>query len=482
MPPHPNTFHQDQGNFKYWVYVVYHNNHFYTVNDPYKGQARMRESLSFYGAILQPSPHIPVCSACNARVDVKVTKKANDKGNAGKSYYKCDSCSKFVFLTEEEVQRRKHLAKGPTVEAQTELFREFQHLQPDSKAIDAALEKKFGYDPHSKVMLKAVKVENGQGKAWSWMPRGPETSRQPMYIAAKGLEYRCKELKIDPKDEKAVADNMEAILAMKDAFPEAVFTMANVVAMDIETGSIEGSGGHFLPYAIGWRHGDEKEDVVARTSEDLRGGLMKQALEAWVKYQQALPKLIVFKKGKEILKEPKLYVFAHNGSRFDAVEVLHSILAQDCLPDDFLKSNGKIISFSYKNIVFRCSCLIVMSSLKAAGIAYNVPTPKLSLPHGYLQNCSSEEELLRRLHGDITWKELEPYMDWFSDTKKAELQVRVFGRTWEQWRDAQPLRQQFLKDCENDKPFNFWKDKGRSYLGADFDCLWEILAAMGKQR
>jgi len=90
--------------------------------------------------------------------------------------------------------------------------------------------------------------------------------------------------------------------------------------------------------------------------------------------------------------------------------------------------------------------------------------------------------LLRRLHGDITWKELEPYMDWFSDTKKAELQVRVFGRTWEQWRDAQPLRQQFLKDCENDKPFNFWKDKGRSYLGADFDCLWEILAAMGKQR
>jgi len=215
----------------------------------------MEQALSFYGAILQPTAPIPVCSVCAQSVVVKIVSKKSDKGNAGKSYYKCDYCQKFEFLASEEVQRRAELTKGTTVEASTALFREFQHLQPDSKAIDAALEQKFGFAPDSKVMLKPVAIKGGRVAAWRWMQRGPEVSREPMYIAAKGLEYRCKLLGIDHKDAKAVADNWEALLEMQDAFPEAGFSMDNVVAMDIETGSIEGSGGRFLPYAIGWRAG-----------------------------------------------------------------------------------------------------------------------------------------------------------------------------------------------------------------------------------
>ena len=91
---------------------------------------------------------------------------------------------------------------------------------------------------------------------------------------------------------------------------------------------------------------------------------------------------------------------------------MHSILANDGeVPTDQLESNGKFISFAWRDLVFRDSCLITMSSLASACTAFGLETSKGFLPHRYLQNCHDEDEILSRLHGSVTWVALEPYMD-----------------------------------------------------------------------
>ena len=99
-------------------------------------------------------------------------------------------------------------------------------------------------------------------------------------------------------------------------------------------------------------------------------------------------------------------------------------------------------------------------------------------PHRYLQNCKDEEEILRRLHGNVTWAALEPYMDWFSEANDEELHSRKAGRTWEQWRDEQPVHQvlvgtqgrrvQLLRhnECLPDK---------------DVNALWELCDKLGSK-
>ena len=105
---------------------------------------------------------------------------------------------------------------------------------------------------------------------------------------------------------------------------------------------------------------------------------------------------------------------------------------------DQLESNGKFISFAWRDLVFRDSCLITMSSLASACTAFGLETSKGFLPHRYLQNCRDEDEILSRLHGSVTWAALEPYMDWFSEANDEELHSRKVWRTWEDWRDEQP--------------------------------------------
>ena len=68
-----------------------------------------------------------------------------------------------------------------------------------------------------------------------------------------------------------------------------------------------------------------------------------------------------------------LFTYAHNNANFDGVVVMHSILSSTNTPcDDMLESNGKFISFRWKNLVFRDSMLIATSSLAEAAKAHGI--------------------------------------------------------------------------------------------------------------
>ena len=75
--------------------------------------------------------------------------------------------------------------------------------------------------------------------------------------------------------------------------------------------------------------------------------------------------------------------------------------------------------------------------------------------------------------GNWFWK---PYMDWFERAGDPELHTRVAGRSWEQWRDQQPLRKAFdpAKIC------HFRLDM-EQYLHQDVECLHQIVEAIGMQ-
>jgi predicted GIY-YIG superfamily endonuclease len=228
-----------------------------------------------------------------------------------------------------------------------------------------------------------------------------------------------------------------------------------------------------------------------------------------------------------------LYVYAHNGSKFDAIAAIHSILANsDDVPKDQLESNGKFISFTWKGLIFRDSCLITMSSLSSACTAWGLETSKGYLPHKYLQNCKDANEVLSRLHGRTTWKALKPYMEWFGDADDTELHTRRAGRLvifkklleevgpdqlslktlfavlknagfeltkdqrdemrmisslkgyeqslnrfdWEDWRDQQTVYK-FWKENQ-DVEFSFL-ELHDEYLAKDVDALWELCDRMG---
>ena len=73
--------------------------------------------------------------------------------------------------------------------------------------------------------------------------------------------------------------------------------------------------------------------------------------------------------------------------------------------------------------------------------------------------------------------ELEPYMDWFNDVKPKDLQARVANRTFEQWREEQPMRKESLKRGK-DTVCHFPKLR-RDYLANDVDCMWQLVITMG---
>lgn len=70
-------------------------------------------------------------------------------------------------------------------------------------------------------------------------------------------------------------------------------------------------------------------------------------------------------------------------------------------------------------------------------------------------------------------------MDWFGDCTNEELHTRIQGRTWEQWRDQQPVRIQFLKDVAANKTVNFQGEMTK-YLRKDVDILWEVTETLMK--
>jgi len=305
----------------------------------------------------------------------------------------------------------------------------------------------------------------------------PEIKPPPkLEIEAKGLTVRASKLGIHPKDQNAVVRNMKDIIESpllfsgkenkktKESVP-VTHDMEDTVCMDLEMGSTLVQVGKFLTYAVGWRYKDQLSIEVAFEVDDLLGELMWRTIKSWVKL-------------KNDLKLKKLYVYAHNGSRFDTVECIQQILTRsDEMVTDLLTSNGKIISVQWNGLVFRDSCLITMSSLSAAAISHGLSTLKDGLPHRYLQNCKNPQELLDRLHGQVTWTELEPYMDWFSECK--DLQKRKAGRTWEQWRDEQPVRQHWVE--HKDEKIDFLQ-KMKAYLATDVNLLWELVQKEGAQK
>ena len=231
------------------------------------------------------------------------------------------------------------------------------------------------------------KVIQGVVKEAPWSTFKPSKTPAPVtLIPAKGLELRCNRLNIFKSDGKKIEEQWDKIEGMGLTVPEVVYDMTRSLAMDLETCSIVGSNGRFLVYAIGFRYMDRKVQLIAQSVEDLRGGLMWRAVQEWQKIAEEV------NAGKEGQDRKPMYVYAHNGSKFDAIEAMHSILANDGeVPTDQLESNGKFISFAWRDLVFRDSCLITMSSLASACTAFGLETSKGFLPHRYLQNCKDED-------------------------------------------------------------------------------------------
>ena len=309
-------------------------------------------------------------------------------------------------------------------------------------------------------------------KGAPWHAFRPSKSPAPVrYIDAKGLDIRCDRLGIFKSDGKKMRERWGEIEGMGLTVPDVAYDMQQTLAMDLETCSIAHSNGHFLVYAIGYRYMGRKFQLIAKSIADLRGGLMWKALGEWQQIAEEI------NGNAEEDGRKSLYVYAHNGSKFDCVEAMHSILANDAeVPTDQLESNGKFISFKWRGLVFRDSCLITMSSLAAACTAFGLETSKGFLPHRYLQNCRNEQEILDRLHGKVSWDQLEPYMDWFGEADDEELHSRKAGRSWEEWRDAQPVRQFWQSNKE--VVFTF-KDVMSAYLTKDVDALWELCDKLG---
>ena len=134
-------------------------------------------------------------------------------------------------------------------------------------------------------------------------------------IPAKGLELRCNRLNIFQSDGRKIQEQWESIVGMGLTVPEVAYDMTRSLAMDLETCSVVGSNGRFLVYAIGFWYMDRKVQLIAQTVEDLRGGLMWRAVQEWQKIAEEV------NAGKEGKDRKPLYVYAHNGSKFDAIEV-----------------------------------------------------------------------------------------------------------------------------------------------------------------
>ena len=201
-------------------------------------------------------------------------------------------------------------------------------------------------------------------------------------------------------------------------------------------------------------------------SELATSKVLWQALQEWQDIAETI---------KENGLGDTLFIYAHNNAKIDGVAVMHSILSSTNTPcDDMLESNGKFISFRWKNLVFRDSMFIATSSLAEAAKAYGIKTRKSYLPHTYLQNVNSLTELLHRIHSDVPWEHLESHMDWFHDVKMKDLQFRVKDRTFEQWKSEQEVWKTFQP-----RSICHFRHLSKEYLRNDVMCLYEIVARMG---
>ena len=323
---------------------------------------------------------------------------------------------------------------------------------------------------------------------------------------------------------------------MKPYFPppKSDFDIKTILSFDLETASLK--DGVFKPYAVGYKVG-ENSDVqirVATTVEDLRGELMSDVLDEWADLADesdkqwrhsevervalggiaelcdAYKKLLSSEqktakpwKGKDLdtLQEmylheletldlgPGLYPEAYNGGRFDHVEVVHSLLAdKQEVPQNYMKSNGRIISFDWRKLHFRDICQITMCPLSAACKSYGVETLKGYLPHGYLQRLDSHDEILERLYGKTSWTELKEagLIDWLNEVSPDDVQVRPIKQSYEEWikqfemykaweAKEEPFTE--LRDSEDDT-FDFLPKMIR-YLKSDVNGLHEIVEKVG---
>eukprot|EP00965_Chrysotila_dentata_P051461 1707225-Pleurochrysis_carterae.AAC.1 len=107
-----------------------------------------------------------------------------------------------------------------------------------------------------------------------------------------------------------------------------------------------------------------------------------------------------------------------------------------------------------------------MASLDSACKAWRVPTTKGYLPHRFLQNLPTLEEAMCRLQATLTWRELEPFMDWFGGASMDELQSRDPAKTYEQWRNEQDVCQWWLQHADETFDFVTLHDE---YLARDVD-------------
>ena len=183
-------------------------------------------------------------------------------------------------------------------------------------------------------------------------------------------------------------------------------------------------------------HEGNAEDLVeqagALKKTELRALVVERVGKPWENKEHG-ELLALYEKALEDAG-PGLFCYSYNGSRFDMVDVVHTLTSMmDTAPQDYLKSNGRVISFTWRSLHFRDLCLITMCPLANACKSYGVKTSKGYLPHGYLQRLPSLQAILDRLHGATSWGGLEPHIDWLSGAKPDEVQKRIVGQSYDDW-------------------------------------------------
>ena len=354
------------------------------------------------------------------------------------------------------------------------LFQETQHLQPDREAINRYINDKFQKDVTS--TIKQIKRKKGDVDHYVYIAgrKHIEKEKYPDLIKALGYQLNCN------SQAKKVQLSSPAAQVIKHEikWPSCEFKMDNVLSMDIETGSIMGTGGRFEPYVIEWICQGKRDMAIATTAEDLKEhSVIHHAIQAWLKIADSLGEEKVKHKTKTITRPRTLYIYAHNMSKFDGLFVIRSILQhKGDIIDDLETAPNKYVSFRYKNLVFRDSLQLTNSSLKAAALAYGCEASKGYLPHRYLQNCASREQLLERIHNRVPYKDLEPYMDWFADTDDGEMHKREHGRTYEEWIASTQIYKDWFKKKDDECDF---KTEMLEYLAKDVACLHQLVEKLG---
>ena len=378
---------------------------------------------------------------------------------------KKQSLSYFQAATEEGTGR------ASTYEESWELFTDTQHLQPSSDCIKQYINDKYKRDVCSK--LKYVRNKGDGYDYYLWIPswKYKDTQKFPKDIRAEGLHLKCKENKIQESN----PDALKIPNVVK--WPTVKFHMYDVLSMDIETCSSLEKQGSFEPYSIGWMFRSRYKALVAQTAEQLKEhSLIHEAIQEWLAIADSLGTTKVKVAGQTVEQPRKLYVYAHNMSKFDGLFVIRSILQHNDNITDELVSNGRYVSFTYKNLGFRDTLLIVLTSLKDAANSYGLEASKGYLPHMFLQGVPTREECIKRIHTPIKREALAPYMDWFAECERDELYSRVSGRTYDEWRKTTTVYKDWFE--HKDEMCNF-KEEMLAYMRKDVECLHQLIEKLG---